>query len=401
RDLLSTVNLRQLAQRVTARYHLVPMADEEARGYIKHRLRVAGASHPLFTDGAITQVIKLSKGVPRLINIICDRALLGAYSKDIYQVKASMVKHAAREVGGKTDLSRNSGKWIVSVGILSLVAIIALIGYLNIFDAEFESAAQPPPPVLLAKVEPEPFQVESKSLVLETILSSEAENQGEFETDEGDQELYEVLLVSELKNRLTQTATTDLNEVFFGLFTRWDLEYSLLSGRTGCERATSVRLRCYWGSSTWSNFLALNRPAILWFEGKKARHYMAVLSIIDDYAEVSVGGEDFIIELNDLESIWPDQYLILWRPPALGLGVIRPGDSGELVLWLRRNLDKIDGVKPSSKNAHSFDQNLKKRVKAFQLAHDLEVDGVVGSRTMMYLNVASGDISIPLLNIEQ
>src|SRR5499425_1376115 len=101
RELLARNELRQLAQRVTGRYHLNPLSHEETSAYVRHRLRVAGATTDIFAPPALNAVFSLSQGVPRVINVICDRALLGAYSLDRHRVTASLVRGAAAEVFGR------------------------------------------------------------------------------------------------------------------------------------------------------------------------------------------------------------------------------------------------------------------------------------------------------------
>ncbi|MCP3908843.1 MAG: AAA family ATPase [Oceanicoccus sp.] len=97
-DLLAKSELRQLAQRVTARYHLSPLSKPEVIQYIEHRLSVAGCRSELFPAPAINKIYQLSKGVPRLINLICDRTLLGVYSSNQDQASAKIVANAAKEV---------------------------------------------------------------------------------------------------------------------------------------------------------------------------------------------------------------------------------------------------------------------------------------------------------------
>src|ERR1700760_1104735 len=101
RELLARVELRQLAQRITGRYHLNPLSHEETVAYVRHRLRVAGATTDIFAPQALNAVFRLSQGVPRVINVICDRALLGAYSLDRPRVPPSLVRSAAAEVFGR------------------------------------------------------------------------------------------------------------------------------------------------------------------------------------------------------------------------------------------------------------------------------------------------------------
>src|SRR3984885_1427905 len=101
RDLLDRNELRQLAQRITGRYHLCPLSVEETTAYVRHRLRVAGAISDIFTPAALREAHRLSRGVPRLINVLCDRALLGAYTQDRHQVGAAFVRRGAMEVFGR------------------------------------------------------------------------------------------------------------------------------------------------------------------------------------------------------------------------------------------------------------------------------------------------------------
>jgi general secretion pathway protein A len=101
RERLDKPELRQLAQRITGRYHLSPLSKEESAGYVKHRMRVAGATAEAFTPTALREVHRLSHGIPRVINVICDRALLGAFTQEDHRVGARLVRQAASEVYGR------------------------------------------------------------------------------------------------------------------------------------------------------------------------------------------------------------------------------------------------------------------------------------------------------------
>src|SRR5579885_600574 len=101
RELLARNELRQLAQRITGRYHLNPLTSAETTAYVRHRLRVAGATADIFNRFALEEIHRLSGGVPRVINVICDRALLAAYTQDRHRVTTSMVRRSAEEVFGR------------------------------------------------------------------------------------------------------------------------------------------------------------------------------------------------------------------------------------------------------------------------------------------------------------
>src|ERR1700742_1061439 len=122
RELLARNELRQLAQRITGRYHLNPLTQEETAAYVRHRLRVAGATTDIFSPGALFEVHRLATGVPRVINVVCDRALLGAYSTDRHRVTATLVRHAAAEVFGK----RFAPQWLPWLGTAAAAGLLAV-----------------------------------------------------------------------------------------------------------------------------------------------------------------------------------------------------------------------------------------------------------------------------------
>src|SRR5512139_3100009 len=117
-EMLSRPELRQLAQRITARYHLGPLSRREVHSYVQHRLSVAGAIRPLFPASVIGMLFRLSRGIPRLINVICDRALLGAYVEGKERVDKGILRRAAREVMGHGNL-RRTVRWLVAGSLIT------------------------------------------------------------------------------------------------------------------------------------------------------------------------------------------------------------------------------------------------------------------------------------------
>ncbi|MCD6580664.1 MAG: AAA family ATPase [Desulfuromusa sp.] len=125
--MLERSELRQLAQRVTARYHLEPLSRDEMEGYLKHRLAVAGVERPLFPIKTVNKLYSLTGGVPRVINLLCDRALLGAYVKGQNVVSSALLTEAASEVFGKRGSSGGSILWQwLLIALLSLVLVIGV-----------------------------------------------------------------------------------------------------------------------------------------------------------------------------------------------------------------------------------------------------------------------------------
>jgi general secretion pathway protein A len=128
RELLDRPEMRQIAQRITGRYHLEPLTAQDARIYIRHRLRVAGTQAEVFSEGAVRQLFRLSGGIPRLINVIADRALLAAYTREEHHIGSSLVRRAAFEVFG----ARKTRSWWTSVA-----AGVATAGIVAIFVGIF------------------------------------------------------------------------------------------------------------------------------------------------------------------------------------------------------------------------------------------------------------------------
>src|SRR5512137_1082185 len=124
RTLLEQPDLRQLAQRITGRYHLSPLSRDETAGYVKHRMRVAGATAEAFTPTALREIHRLSGGIPRVINVVCDRALLGAFTREDHRVGAAYIRQAAAEVYGRP-VPAPWLRWATAGAIAAALALVA------------------------------------------------------------------------------------------------------------------------------------------------------------------------------------------------------------------------------------------------------------------------------------
>ncbi|MCH7865051.1 MAG: AAA family ATPase [Proteobacteria bacterium] len=147
RDLVGKPELRQLSQRITARYHLEPMTRTEAENYIRHRLQVGGLSADVFQPGALREVYSHSGGIPRLINSICERSLLGAYAAGTKSIDARLVHTAAGEVLGKPALTPR--RKTMALGLMAggaAAAVIAGILFTGLLDTDATMAPKPSRP---------------------------------------------------------------------------------------------------------------------------------------------------------------------------------------------------------------------------------------------------------------
>ena len=124
RDTLARADLRQLAQRVTARYHLGPLGLSETEAYIRHRLTLAGAPGRIFSPGAVRRIQRYTHGIPRLINLVCDRALMAAYAGNLREVSPRLVAAAVRELAGMPSRPERSPRR--AVYIVAMLAVLVL-----------------------------------------------------------------------------------------------------------------------------------------------------------------------------------------------------------------------------------------------------------------------------------
>ena len=239
REKLAQENLRQLAQRVTGRYHLEPLSSEEAFKYIDHRLRVAGALTEIFEPAAKREVYRLSGGVPRIINVICDRALLGAYSRESRTVNKKLVHKAASEVSGQR-IQPMLLRWLVpALGVASLVVAATVL---------WPSLTSDEPAAETTAVEAPVESVTDGETVAEELAASTAtvaEPATSVSVDSAD---IDALFIG--------YADTD---GFDALFRQWGIRYDPAAG-SACGQAEAAGLRCYFQRGSWGN-LRPARPA--------------------------------------------------------------------------------------------------------------------------------------------
>jgi len=170
---------------------------------------------------------------------------------------------------------------------------------------------------------------------------------------------------------------------------------------TACERAAKAGLRCFGGRGNWTTLRNLNRPAVLeLIDGNQRRHYAAVVLMEERDITLDFGDQQVTLDRACIEPFWFGDFTILWRPAPLESSLIKEGDTGPDVLWLRAQLDRLEGSQAGPKDLPPcplFDNMLKRRVMDFQRTHFVKEDGIVGEQTLIQLNTATADTSIPLL----
>ena len=369
-SLLAQQDLRQLAQRITAHYNLKSLLPRETAEYVLHRLRVARARTPLFTRSALSSIHRLSSGTPRLINILADRALLGAYASGKNRVSAGIVRQAAAEIG------RPPRRQYAALGGAA-AALVAGVTFASWQFIARDTAPSAPAP-FVAAIAPVPTEAATPELTAKKDAeASSAPN-----------------LESLLRD---PSGVLDTETALAALFSQWRKDYARIPGKTGCERALSAGLRCAYASGNWNNLRQLNRPAIIeLMDNDGQRHHVLVSGLKGELAVLDLNGQSYEFPRAEVDRYWYGKFLVLWTPPPTGEQTLRRGMRGPGIVWLREALARYDGRAPGTKS-DVFDAQLEQEVKAFQRKHQLADDGVVGRSTLIQLDGYDASGAPPLL----
>jgi len=372
--MLERPELRQLSQRIVARYHLGPLTKAEVEAYVRHRLEVSGAQRTLFPAALMGRLYRLSGGVPRLINVLCDRALLGAYVQGKERVDRATLSKAAREV-----LHLNQPRTLVQpLLVVLMLAVAGLLG-MTLYQQELSANKAATAPVGGAKRAAE-------ASVAAPASTSPAKSAAPVAA------LPDTLVWPEDELRSGSKVMA-----FAALYRTWGASYQ---GGDPCRQAESSGLRCRNARGGLDELRRPNRPAVLLMRDERGREFHATLiALKDNTATFVIGAETKTVALGVLAAQWTGRYTLLWRVPPGAHENIRAGERGPAVEWLIRQLALEQGkpVEPD-KNA-LFDETLVRQVKQFQLAQGLIPDGAVGAQTLMRL-AGIADRSAPKLTPE-
>jgi general secretion pathway protein A len=423
RTMLARPELEQLAQRVVARFHLKALAATETTQYIRHRLAVGGMTRGMpFDRAALDRIHMLARGIPRRINLLCDRAMLGAYSRGTHRIGREIVDKAAVEVFGRSERVTGAAKpqrliWL-GAGLGLVAAAAVYVGSLFIADlsarrpaaASAASAARAPASALGSSAAP-PIAAGSApagtaasaarpSLALlarapvapaaSDASMAKSSSAGDAADDTSDQSTKTAAPMSisgaDLKREF-RTVLRDEKDAWRELGLRWNLD--LATGEP-CEAAQREQVRCFKSAGTLEFVRKLGRPGILKLHDADNRTVNALLIGLSDQAAVlQMGGESKTVSLVSLAKLWHGDFATFWRVPPGYAGTIGEGDSGPVVDHLTAQLASLAGEPPPT-GKQTMNAALRAKITRFQSAHGIKAVGTAGPTTFMQLNRATG-----------
>lgn len=370
RTLLARPELEQLAQRVIARFHLEALSEPETGQYIQHRLTVAGLAGPVpFTPAAIRRIHQITRGVPRRINLLCDRAMLGAYATGIRAIGPDIVVRAAHEVFDHRPTAPEPPLRRAQALGLALVASALLgAGLLWAWQQGLAPArsAPPRPPVSASAAAAASAVPASAPVVAPSAAAPSAVAAA--------RPAIPVIHLDALPANASRAA-------WDSLLRHWEI--APVNGESACATGARQGLGCLLSTSgSLDQLRSLDRPAVLTLH-LPGRGDSAVLltGLSATEATVALDGRAHRLALGELALAWQGEFGLLWRlPPGYAADGSR---SAALTPWLDEHLRTALPPQAASSPVAT-------RLRAFQARHGLRPDGRLGPVTLMQLNRAAG-----------
>jgi general secretion pathway protein A len=360
RAMLARPELEQLAQRVIARYHLDALSAPETAHYVQHRLEASGLTQPLpFERSALQRVHQLTAGVPRRINLLCDRALLGAFAGGCARVDRAIVDKAASEVFDRPARAVLAPWQRTAAGLAVGRAAAAGLWAMASHEPAPRAATGDEADRVTVRAAPAAPLATAPAAAAATALASGAAPALLFDEDQAWRELA----------RAWQLAPGEGDP---------------------CRAFQREQVQCFSRAMNLALIRQLGRPGIVTLDaGSGKPSYALLTSLTADSATLRAGASVQTVTLPALAARWHGEFATLWRAPPGYSGSIAERAGGPAVDWIAATLARLNGT-PAPSGPQTLDPAMKSRVLAFQVAQGLPADGRPGPLTFMQLNRAAG-----------
>ncbi len=352
RDVLARPELRQLAQRITARYHLTPLDAGETEAYVRHRLAVAGCSRIPFSRLGLKALYQRSGGIPRLINIIADRALMAGFAREQDSIGERIVDRAADEAlpGHARYWVRRYGRWAAAAAVVLAIAAVFIAWRA---PHTIAPAAQLPP--------------------------AEAKAPGPSPADD---------MIAKIGKQLETTGDNAL-DAFSQLLARWQVDPDSVSVREAskCPSVITNGVDCLRGRATLEQLARFDRPLILVLHDGAHQAHALLQGVGPSHVRLDIGSQRYELARPALSKFWSGEFVAVWRlPPEVPTASLKRGDAGAGVAWVKERLASLDRGAAAESGPAFFDAEVEDRVRKLQTAYGIKADGIVGPETLFALS---------------
>jgi len=389
-DNLAKPELSQLSQRITARYHIKPLSHEETGAYIDYRLRMAGYMNEkkIFPKSIVRKIYSLTNGVPRLINVLCDRALLGTYSQSRAVVDFNILNKAVVEVKGEQKFkNKSSWIWLGGLGAVATLLLAVFLGFFffnkplidSILSGVKEEEASAKQVVSTSMPISAPEEAELSATAPMPIIKPEVESLSALaqKTPEVTPVVSYKAIAYYVNNKTALSALIKHVREDTALV---DTDCNSLEGWQ-CREAKA---------KNWQTVQQYNRPAVITLANIVGEtYYLPLFGMNSTHADVLTPKGKRRLLLSDLSNEWTYEFIYLWQPPKTFVNYIFFDSSADLVDWLANAFATIDEREQVLAEGE-FNSLLKKRIMLFQRENDLNEDGIAGVETLLKLNEKLG-----------
>ncbi len=391
---LESPDLRQLRQRITVRWRLAPLSAGETREYVTHRLRVAGAAKEIFTELATREVHRRSRGIPRVINLLCDRALLAAYAAQSASIGLGLVSQVEREVSGPPHGGSGFRSWrdrftvrpdLLLAALIGATAFALIVGLALSTDAArwFRGDPERDAPSAASRAAGAPELSAAKPGAAPLPEVSAAPPPPRFDLAQ---------TLARVSPAALGAASCD------ALLAAWGEPHTGAELLSIGQVQDQLRARGFsvlaLVDSDLDTLRRADRPALLLLTALDGAPRPVLLERLEGDAAVLRGlgdGEPLRIPLGQLSGHWDRTAYVAWRNAAQLPDLLTRGDRGESVVWLQQALAQLGHY--TGEPTGAFDAATARAVRAFQRANALAPDGAVGPYTQLLLYHAAPDSS--------
>ncbi|UPQ88400.1 ExeA family protein [Vibrio sinaloensis] len=354
---LQMPQLRQLAQRITGRYHLLPLNQDETRDYIRFRLTLAGGSTDLFSLASIKYIARQTQGIPRLINLVCDACLKRAYTIGEPAPTQATVRATCDEVMSFQTASVQPKQYQAAGAERVMVkTLIAFSVSMGLSISAYVATPQLVTPLFSQLIEQAYPQVDNV-------------------------EHIETVFPAELKQTLSQPSTQE--QALSALYEVWGYRASVLDQL--CLDESETRFRCAVEQGSLSQLAQHNTPVVLTLNIDGQTRFAVLYGLSQGQVQLLVNGQLIEFEQQWLATIWQGEYRRIWQ--GYWQQTLKSGMRGQQVALLDSHLSRVLGQPESAQPF--FDNQLKQKVELFQRWQGLSVDGIAGQQTLRLLEVLS------------